>query len=123
MSAPAPIGALTVGVTAEGLALVAFGDEPARARRAAERLDLAVVDDRPGTGGSAAAVAQLAEYLAGERRTFDLPIDWRLTHAGAQRRVLQALYDTVPPHRSQTDPHEVTFRPDLDGVWRLVRLF
>jgi methylated-DNA-[protein]-cysteine S-methyltransferase len=95
LSAPAPIGALTVGVTDEGLALVAFGDEPARARRAAERLDLALVEDRPGTGGSAAAIVQLAEYLAGERRTFDLPLDWRLTHAGAQRRVLQALYDTV----------------------------
>ncbi|MDN5857850.1 MAG: methylated-DNA--[protein]-cysteine S-methyltransferase [Pseudonocardia sp.] len=26
---------------------------------------------------------------------FDVPLDWRLTRAGAQRRVLQALFDTV----------------------------
>ncbi|MGI5126667.1 methylated-DNA--[protein]-cysteine S-methyltransferase [Pseudonocardia sp. CA-107938] len=96
LDAPAPIGALTVGVTDEGLALVAFGAEPERGRRAAERLDLRLVEDEPGQGRSAAAVAQLAEYLAGGRRAFDVPIDWRLTHAGAQRRVLQALHGTVP---------------------------
>lgn len=95
LPAPAPIGALTVGVTDEGLALVGFGDDPRLAERAAQRLDLAVVGDRPGEGASAAAVAQLAEYLDGRRRSFDVPLDWRLTHAGAQRRVLQALHDTV----------------------------
>lgn len=94
--APAPLGALTVGVTAAGLALVAFGAQPGRARCAAERLDLRLLVDEPGSGRSAAAVAQLAEYLAGERREFDLPLDWRLTHPGAQRRVLQALHATVP---------------------------
>ena len=96
MPAPAPIGALTVGVTDEGLALVGFGAELRYARRAAERLDLLLVEDRPGTGRSAAAVAQLGEYLAGERRAFEVPLDWRLTRPGAQRRVLQALFDTVP---------------------------
>ena len=36
MPAPGPIGALTVGATADGLALVAFGDQPAAAAQAAE---------------------------------------------------------------------------------------
>lgn len=90
--APAPIGALTLGVTAAGLALVAFGAAPGVAERAAARLGVAVVDDRTAT---AAAAAQLAEYLAGERRAFTLPLDWSLT-SGSQRRVLEALHATVP---------------------------
>lgn len=88
--APSPIGALTLGVTDAGLALVLFGHHPERAARAAARLGEPLVD---GDGGPAAA--QLAEYLAGRRRAFEVPLDWRLT-AGSQQRVLQALYDTVP---------------------------
>jgi methylated-DNA-[protein]-cysteine S-methyltransferase len=88
MSAPGPIGALTVGATVDGLALVVFGDHPEAAVQAAERLGLAAVAE------PVAAVAQLDEYLAGHRRVFDLPLDWSLTH-GSQRRVLQTLYATV----------------------------
>src|SRR4051794_11499013 len=90
LPAPAPIGALTLGVTDAGLALVAFGERPEVAQRAAARLDERLAD---GDGGIAAA--QLTEYLAGRRRVFEIPLDWRLT-AGSQRTVLQALYDTVP---------------------------
>ncbi|WP_219418735.1 methylated-DNA--[protein]-cysteine S-methyltransferase [Pseudonocardia nigra] len=92
LPAPRPIGALTVGVTADGLALVAFGNAPEAARRAADRLGEPLVEDSAGT---AAAVEQLGAYLTGARRTFDLPLDWRLT-AGSQRRVLQTLFETVP---------------------------
>jgi methylated-DNA-[protein]-cysteine S-methyltransferase len=92
LAAPAPIGALTVGVTGAGLALVAFGDAPEAARRAAARLGEQPVPDRSAT---AQASTQLAEYLGGGRRAFDLPLDWRLTR-GSQRRVLQALHETVP---------------------------
>jgi methylated-DNA-[protein]-cysteine S-methyltransferase len=90
LPAPAPIGVLTLGVTDAGLALVGFGHHPETAERAAARLGEPLVD---GDGGAVAE--QLAEYLAGERRVFDVPLDWRLT-AGSQRKVLQALYDTVP---------------------------
>jgi methylated-DNA-[protein]-cysteine S-methyltransferase len=86
------MGALTVGVTPVGLALVAFGDEPETALWAAEKLGEEPTAD---PAGSAEASAQLAEYLAGERNAFDLPLDWRLT-AGRQREVLQVLYETVP---------------------------
>lgn len=90
VQAPAPIGALTIGVTTAGLALVAFGRCPEAVERAAERLGEPLVDSDGG-----AAAAQLTEYLAGTRREFDVPLDWSLT-AGSQRVVLQELHDTVP---------------------------
>ncbi|MEV4319806.1 methylated-DNA--[protein]-cysteine S-methyltransferase [Actinocrispum sp. NPDC049592] len=39
-------------------------------------------------------VAQLQEYFRGERRRFDVPIDWGRT-AGVQREILETLYATV----------------------------
>jgi methylated-DNA-[protein]-cysteine S-methyltransferase len=90
LPAPGPIGALTLGVTPAGLVLVAFGRHPEVAERAAERLGEPLVD-----GDAGVAAAQLAEYLAGRRQTFDVPLDWSLT-AGPQRRVLETLYATVP---------------------------
>ncbi len=54
MSAPGPIGALTVGATDDGLALVVFGDHPEAAAQAAERLGLAAVAGA-GRGGGAAS--------------------------------------------------------------------
>jgi methylated-DNA-[protein]-cysteine S-methyltransferase len=88
--APSPIGALTLGVTENGLALVAFGARPEAAERAAAKLGEQVVD---GDGGEPAA--QIGEYLAGRRKSFELPLDWSLT-SGSQRQVLQALYESVP---------------------------
>jgi methylated-DNA-[protein]-cysteine S-methyltransferase len=90
IDAPGPIGALTIGVSPAGLALVAFGRHPDVVERAAARLGEPLAD---GDGGAAAA--ELGEYLAGTRRVFDVPIDWSLT-AGSQRQVLQTLHDTVP---------------------------
>lgn len=90
--APEPIGALTVAVSEAGLCLVGFGASPERAAAAAVRLGVEPVEDAAGTR---AAAAQLEEYLAGVRRVFDLPLDWRLTH-GTQRTVLQALFAHVP---------------------------
>lgn len=89
---PGPMGALTLGVTPAGLALVAFGDEPETALWAAEKLGEEPTADPAGT---AEAAAQLAEYCAGGRKVFDMPLDWRLT-AGRQREVLEVLYETVP---------------------------
>ncbi|GAA4544706.1 methylated-DNA--[protein]-cysteine S-methyltransferase [Pseudonocardia xishanensis] len=86
--APGPVGALTLGSTEVGLCLVAFGAHPERAEQAADRLGLEPVEE-PGP-----AVEQVAEYLAGARRVFDLPLDWRLTH-GTQRTVLQTLFREV----------------------------
>jgi methylated-DNA-[protein]-cysteine S-methyltransferase len=90
LPAPAPLGALTLGVTDAGLALVVFGHRPEVVERAAARLGEPLADS-----SGCAAAEQLGEYLAGRRRVFDVPLDWRLT-AGSQRRVLQTLYESVP---------------------------
>ncbi|MFC5996174.1 methylated-DNA--[protein]-cysteine S-methyltransferase [Pseudonocardia hispaniensis] len=90
--APAPIGALTVGVSTDGaVAHVGFGDVPGRVAGAARRLGEDLVADPERT---APVVAQLTEYLAGTRRVFDLDIDWRGT-GGTRRTVLQTLYTSV----------------------------
>ncbi|MBO0875115.1 MAG: methylated-DNA--[protein]-cysteine S-methyltransferase [Pseudonocardia sp.] len=92
-SAPAPIDVLTVGVTEEGVALVCFGAaEDARRRLvdAACRLGVEPVRD----DGTAAAAEELSDYLAGRRRRFEQPVDWRLT-SGDQQTVLGTLYREV----------------------------
>ncbi|MFC7404221.1 methylated-DNA--[protein]-cysteine S-methyltransferase [Georgenia alba] len=94
--APAPVGALTVGETTAGLVLVTFGARPEAARRAADRLGLQAARHDGG-----AAAAQIGEYLAGERTSFDLPLDWSLT-SGRQRHVLQVLHQTVEFGRTIT---------------------
>lgn len=101
LPAPAPVSALTIGVTGRGLAVVAFGERvPVVARLAEGVAPAAPEDPGPAPSGDAEVLADawtthLAEYLAGHRRAFDLPLDRRLT-TGVRRRVLDALYDTVP---------------------------
>ena len=133
MPAPGPIGALTVGTTAEGLALVVFGDHPEAAAQAAERLGVAAVTGLPHpdvqavgaqpaedrTAGLTAALAQLREYLAGERRVFDLPLDWSLTR-GSQRRVLLTLYTSVGYGETVTYG-ELAARSELGSAYTAAR--
>ena len=143
MPAPGPIGALTVGTTADGLALVVFGDHPEAAAQAAERLGVAAVPGlphpdgqavgaQPGsqrmagappaedrTAGLAAARTQLREYLAGERRVFDLPLDWSLTR-GSQRRVLSTLYTSVGYGETVTYG-ELAARSELGSAYTAAR--
>ncbi|WP_420821662.1 methylated-DNA--[protein]-cysteine S-methyltransferase [Pseudonocardia acidicola] len=89
--APAPIRALTVAVSDAGVCAVGFGADRARPAAVVDRLGEAPVDDPQRTDPVA---RQLAEYLAGTRTVFTLPLDWRLT-SGTQRTVLQTLYDGV----------------------------
>ncbi|MHA6791956.1 methylated-DNA--[protein]-cysteine S-methyltransferase [Pseudonocardia bannensis] len=96
--APAPIGALTVGMSDIGVVRIGFGAAPTDLAIAADRLGEPLVVDPERI---AAAAGQLAEYLAGTRRAFTLPLDWRLT-SGTQRRVLRALYDGVGYGRTVT---------------------
>lgn len=92
--APSPIGALTLGVTAAGLASVAFGDRPDIPVAAARRLGLEVWHEPGADGATARAASEIRAYLAGRAAAFDLPLDWRLT-AGTARTVLQALHAHV----------------------------
>lgn len=91
LDAPGPMRAITIGVTPVGLALVAFGNEPAVVAQAAQRLGLDPVRDGDGVNEAA---AQVAAYLQGRLRDVTVPLDWRLT-AGTQRTVLQALHSQV----------------------------
>ena len=83
-----PLGTLTVFVTRRGLAGISYPDEPieqqleevastisARVMAAPERTDR--------------VRRQLDEYFAGDRRRFDVPIDWRALH-GFRQQVLRA---------------------------------
>jgi methylated-DNA-[protein]-cysteine S-methyltransferase len=84
----APFGPLHLAATEHGLVGVWFG--PARdALRALTRdlPDASFVEDGPVV---APARRQVEEYLRGERRAFDLPLDWRRTD-GFAHRVLQEL--------------------------------
>ncbi len=80
-----PVGQVSVGCSVAGVAQVRFGP-PAGGRSPAR--DLA-----PGDLPLQARL-QLSEYFCGQRRDFDLPLDWSVT-SGAQRRVLEVLADSV----------------------------
>jgi methylated-DNA-[protein]-cysteine S-methyltransferase len=82
-----PVGEISVACSAAGLARVGFGPPPFRPRPAGDR-----PGDPPGPAGAHldAALAQLAEYFAGQRRAFGLPVDWT-DMSPAQRQVLPVL--------------------------------
>ena len=71
---PSPLGPLTVTVSAVGLVRL---DYSALAPIAAELHAWLAPADLPAPPHLAEALKQLYEYLLGQRREFDLPIDWR----------------------------------------------
>ena len=94
-----PVGPLAVGCTAAGLAQVRFRTST-RDRLWTGLAAPAASGGQPGDPAQArdemlaAARDQLAEYFAGQRQVFGLPIDWTGT-SPAQRQVLDVLYRTV----------------------------
>ena len=99
-----PVGEMSVACTAAGVAEVRFGPPPAQPARPGQARARSDAAGRPsgqasGPSGQAsgylgAALAQLAEYFAGQRRTFDLPVDWSGMSA-AQRQVLPVLLESA----------------------------
>lgn len=82
-----PVGPLTLVAGDAGLVAILWADDdPAR-------VPLGDAADDPDHPVLTAAAAQLADYFAGARRTFDLPLDFRGT--GFQRAVWAALL-TIP---------------------------
>jgi methylated-DNA-[protein]-cysteine S-methyltransferase len=78
-----PVGPVSLTCSDTGLAGVSFrGSRPAAPGRSA------------GGGLLRAARDQLTEYFSGQRRAFDLPIDWSVA-AAPQQQVLSVLLDTV----------------------------
>jgi len=82
---PLPSGPVRVAITNDGVASASFS-------KGANEPDAV----RPGDEPKVALVAErFAEYFAGTRRDFELPLDWRLTAPGPQRTVLRTLERTV----------------------------
>ena len=82
-----PIGVVSVAATRDGLRRVQL---PGRTLRSS--------DDGAAPEAAAharAAAAQLQEYFAGERRTFDVPLDWSGVEA-LHRNVLEELLAAAP---------------------------
>jgi methylated-DNA-[protein]-cysteine S-methyltransferase len=77
-----PVGPVSVGCSAAGVAKVRFGPAPADAGQSGP------------DSLARAAQRQLSEYFCGQRQAFDLPLDWSCTE-GTQRHVLEILTDSV----------------------------
>jgi methylated-DNA-[protein]-cysteine S-methyltransferase len=88
-----PVGEISLACSAAGVARVRFGAPPVPAARPGQApAPPNGAAGPPGEAGGhlAAALAQVAEYFAGQRRAFDLPVDWSGMSA-AQRQVLPVL--------------------------------
>ncbi|MEU6780938.1 methylated-DNA--[protein]-cysteine S-methyltransferase [Nonomuraea angiospora] len=81
---PTPVGPFVLAVTEVGLVASGWRSRP----RLDERLGLAEVHDSDRT---AFVVSELNAYFAGELKTFETPVDWRLM-SGSRLRVLQTLH-------------------------------
>jgi methylated-DNA-[protein]-cysteine S-methyltransferase len=82
-SMDSPVGELLVAVTERGLVRVAFASEPGD--EVLEELAARVSPRVLRLPGRTDAVRrELDEYFAGERRRFDLPLDWSLVRGFAQ---------------------------------------
>jgi len=84
-----PVGSLLLAATDTGLVRVAYASEghDTVLQTLADRISPRVLSAPRRLD---AAARELGEYFAGRRRTFDLPLDWRLT-AGFRRHVLGRL--------------------------------
>lgn len=92
------IGPLLLAATGEGLVNVVFHADGAVRDKALRQLGARLggpAGASPGSEALAEPIRQLAEYFAGRRRDFALPLDWSLT-SGFNRQVLRELADGVP---------------------------
>ncbi|MET9257116.1 methylated-DNA--[protein]-cysteine S-methyltransferase [Streptomyces sp. NPDC003717] len=92
------IGPLLLAATRDGLVNVVFHASGAIRDRALERLASRLGTEpveAPGSPLLAEATRQVEAYFAGDRRDFELPLDWSLI-AGFNREVLRELASGVP---------------------------
>ena len=84
-----PVGPLLLAATEAGLVRIAYASEDHGAvlQALADRISPRVLNAPARVDGAA---RELDEYFAGQRRSFDLPLDWRLS-AGFRRAVLSHL--------------------------------
>lgn len=79
-----PVGQVFVGCSGEGVARVRYGGAVPADGGTTQR----------GSALAETARRQLAEYFSGQRREFDVPVDWTAM-AGTQRQVLDVLARSV----------------------------
>ncbi|PZG96155.1 cysteine methyltransferase [Streptomyces sp. NTH33] len=92
------IGPLLLAATRQGLVNVVFHATDAVRDRALARLASRLGGEpveEPGSPLLAEPIRQVRAYFAGERRDFDLPLDWSLI-SGFNRQVLHELASGVP---------------------------
>ncbi|MFI1567326.1 methylated-DNA--[protein]-cysteine S-methyltransferase [Streptomyces sp. NPDC020490] len=92
------IGPLLLAATPEGLVNVVFHATDAVRDRALGRLASRLGGEpveAPGSPLLTEAIRQVGAYFAGERRAFELPLDWSLI-SGFNRQVLRELATGVP---------------------------
>jgi methylated-DNA-[protein]-cysteine S-methyltransferase len=82
-----PVGEISVACSPAGLARVGFGPPPFQPGPAGGPPG---GPSGPASAHLDAALGQLADYFAGQRRAFDLPVDWS-GMSPAQRQVLPVL--------------------------------
>jgi methylated-DNA-[protein]-cysteine S-methyltransferase len=99
-----PVGHVSVACSGTGVTAVRFGSPPQQADGSAGGLAGGSAHDQAGPAAtarhsaaaslSAAAGLQLAEYFSGQRRAFELPLDWTAA-SRLQLHVLGELFDSV----------------------------
>jgi O-6-methylguanine DNA methyltransferase len=82
-----PIGSVWAAVSARGLVSVELGGDQSAIMRVVQRLGFDQIS--PDDERTALALGQLVEYLAGNRKSFNLPIDWSVL-TPFQMQVLRA---------------------------------
>jgi methylated-DNA-[protein]-cysteine S-methyltransferase len=88
-AAPTPLGPIWVAVSDQGLTAVAFVNGPEEMIQYVTQLGFLQIFQEPQK--TEAARRQICEYLAGERRQFDLPVDWSAM-TSFQRKALQLIF-------------------------------
>ena len=87
--AESPIGPLWVAVAPEGVAAITFGGDEAAFRLHVEKLSGETPRRSPAE--AAGAITQISQYLSGERRGFELPVQWSVL-TPFQQQVLRLVY-------------------------------
>jgi methylated-DNA-[protein]-cysteine S-methyltransferase len=114
---PSPVGDILIVVTADGIVTLHPFDGTVDAEIERVSLQLRTLIEEGGTDAAADAAAQLDEYFAGERRTFDLPLDWRLVR-GFTRAALEAVCEI--PYGETAGYGEVAITAGSPGAARAV---
>ena len=86
---PSPLGDLVLASTERGLIRVAYGGDESLERVLEELAGKVSPRVLEAPGRLDAVRRELDEYFAGERTSFDVPVDWRLSQ-GFGRKVLRA---------------------------------